>query len=74
MIGNVTATPRHDRSIESKEGLQGAPGMVRRKKTARRPRGVGFFRGAWRRILLPFLVIWLAALSLFDSGIDPNFP
>jgi hypothetical protein len=48
--------------------------MARRKKTARRPRGVGFFRGAWRKILLPFLVIWLAALSLFDSGIDPNFP
>jgi hypothetical protein len=44
------------------------------KKTARRLRGVGFLRGAQRRILLPSLMIWLAALSLFDSGIDPNFP
>jgi hypothetical protein len=48
--------------------------MVRRKKTARRPRGVGFLHDAQRRILFRFLVIWLAALSLFDSAIDPNFP
>jgi hypothetical protein len=48
--------------------------MARGKKTARRPRSAGLFYGVQRRILLPFLVIWLAALSLFDSGIDPNFP
>jgi hypothetical protein len=47
--------------------------MARRKKTARR-RGAGFFYGVQRRILLPLLMFWLAALSLFDSGIDPNFP
>jgi hypothetical protein len=48
--------------------------MAGRKKTSRRPRGVGFFYGVRRRILLPVLMIWLATLSLFDSGIDPNFP
>ena len=48
--------------------------MARRKKSARRPRGAGLFRAVQRRILFPFLMIWLAALSLFDSGIDPNFP
>jgi hypothetical protein len=47
--------------------------MARRKKTARR-RGAGFFCGVQRRILLPCLMIWLAALSLFESRIDPNFP
>ena len=73
MIGNVTATPRHDRSIESKEDCRGTRHGAQeedRSTPARR----WIFRGAWRRILLPFLVIWLAALSLFDSGIDPNFP
>jgi hypothetical protein len=48
--------------------------MARGKKRARRPRGAGFFCGVQRRILLPFLMIWLAVLSLFDSGVDPNFP
>jgi hypothetical protein len=48
--------------------------MAGRKKTARRPRSIGLFYGAQRRILLRFLVIWLAVLSLFDSGVDPNFP
>jgi hypothetical protein len=48
--------------------------MAGRKKTARRPRRIGLFYGALRRILFRFLVIWIATLSLFDSGIDPNFP
>jgi hypothetical protein len=48
--------------------------MARKRKAHRRPRGDRFFRGAQRRILLPLLIIWLAALSLFGSGIDPNFP
>jgi hypothetical protein len=48
--------------------------MARGKKTARRPRSAGFFYGVQRRILLPCLMIWLAALSLFESKIDPNFP
>jgi hypothetical protein len=48
--------------------------MAGRKKTSRRPRGLGFLHDAQRKILFPFLVIWLAALSLFDSAIDPNFP
>ncbi len=46
----------------------------RKKKTARWRRGVEFFHHLQRRILLPFLLIWLAALSLFGGGIDPNFP
>jgi hypothetical protein len=48
--------------------------MGHRKKTARRPRGDGFFHRAQQWILFHFLMIWLAALSLFDGGIDPNFP
>jgi hypothetical protein len=46
--------------------------MGRRKKTARRPRGDGFFHRAQQWILFHFLMIWLAALSLFDGGIDPT--
>jgi hypothetical protein len=48
--------------------------MARGKKTARRPRSAGLVYGAQRRILLHLLMIWLAALSLFESRIDPNFP
>jgi hypothetical protein len=74
MLGNVTATSRHDHDLGAKLAIAGASGMAGRKKTARRPQGVGFLHDAQRRILFRFLVIWLAALSLFDSAIDPNFP
>jgi len=74
MLGNVTAASRHDHDLGAKLAIAGASGMAGRKKTARRPRSAGLFDGVRRRILLPFLMIWLAALSLFDSGIDPNFP
>ena len=73
-LGNIRAKPRHDHDPKCQAGIAGASGMARRKNTTRRPRGVGQFRGAQRKILLPFLVIWLAALSLFDRRIDPNFP
>jgi hypothetical protein len=46
----------------------------RKKKTARRPRGTAFLSYLQTRILLPFLMMWLAVLSLFGGGIDPNFP
>jgi hypothetical protein len=48
--------------------------MARKTKKAALRQAAPGLSDRVRRWLLPFLMLWLAALHLFGRGIDPNFP